>query len=105
MLLRLPLKRRKECRGSAQDGWLLQSKEAAFEGEPPGSRATLGCLFIFRMSQAERSPIMSISDQLMIVYYIMMLLCIHHSLLTVHGRKLEGRRDPQAQHRNMNTYK
>lgn len=28
--------------GSAQDGWLLPSKEATFEGEPSGSRATLG---------------------------------------------------------------
>jgi len=38
----LPLRRRKECIGSAQNGWLLQSKEAAFEGEPPVNRATLG---------------------------------------------------------------
>lgn len=85
VLLTLPLRRRKECVGPAQDGWLLQSKEDTFEGEPPGSRATLGWLFIFCMSQAERTPIMSISDYLMIVYYIMIFLCIQHSLSTVHG--------------------
>lgn len=45
---------------------------------------------------------MSISDHLTILYYIMMLLCIQHG---VEGGKLKGRRDPQLQDRNMNTYK